>query len=282
MNPSILDPIPEDAGPRITTFRGGAIHSVRQPGSQVFLSDSHFLAVMLAPSPGITSAFASDKPQTFDAPLGMIVVSPAFTDSRTTWSHKRENAVVAIRPDSLMELAGQEFDMGSPDLQPPPFGTVDLPALHLAQMLKAELTRDEPPNDLLVDSLVTLFGVHILRNYTASAKAPGRVKGGLPVVSARRVQEYLKENFARKLSVSELAATCNLSPGHFIQAFTKTFGEPPHKYLVNLRLSFAEKLLVETEMTIAEAAYLSGFSSQSHLTSAMRRYKRITPARLKG
>ncbi|WEX09531.1 AraC family transcriptional regulator [Chelativorans sp. AA-79] len=47
---------------------------------------------------------------------------------------------------------------------------------------------------------------------------------------------------------------------------------------MNLRLSFAEKLLVETEMTIAEVAYLSGFSSQSHLTSAMRRYKKVTPA----
>ncbi|WP_281354749.1 helix-turn-helix domain-containing protein [Chelativorans alearense] len=46
-------------------------------------------------------------------------------------------------------------------------------------------------------------------------------------------------------------------------------------------MALAEKLLLETDMTTAEVAYLSGFSSQRHLTSAMRSHKRITPARMR-
>jgi AraC family transcriptional regulator len=42
------------------------------------------------------------------------------------------------------------------------------------------------------------------------------------------------------------------------------------RYLLDLRLDYAERLLVQENMTIADVAYLSGFSSQSHLTSAMK------------
>ncbi|WP_286181377.1 hypothetical protein [Rhizobium sp. ICMP 5592] len=35
---------------------------------------------------------------------------------------------------------------------------------------------------------------------------------------------------------------------------------PPHRYLINLRLDFAEKLLIKGEITIAEIAYMSRFS----------------------
>lgn len=280
-DPRILDAIPRDAGPRLTTYRGGAVYSVRAPGSQRFLSDTHFVAVTFAPSANITAAFAGEKPVIYDAPVGMIVISPAFLESESRWNSHRENISVALPPESLTELAEHEFGGRPWELQPLPFGTVDLKALQLAQMLKAELIREEPPNELLVDSIVTLFGIHILRSYTSHSTSASRPKGGLSVAAAKRVEEYLKGNFARKLSVNELAALCELSTGYFIQAFTRTFGEPPHKYLINLRISFAEKLLLDTDMTIAEVAYLSGFSSQSHLTSAMRRYKQATPALLR-
>jgi hypothetical protein len=34
--------------------------------------------------------------------------------------------------------------------------------------------------------------------------------------------------------MAELTAVCELSPGHFIQAFTKSFGLRPHQHLMNL------------------------------------------------
>jgi len=275
----ILDPIPSNAGPRITTFRGGAVYSVRAPGSQKFVADNHFAAIMLSPSPRMTAGFASEKLQTYDAPAGMLVISPARAESSLTWTSTRENIALAISPENLLELAIQEFDRGYVDLPILPFGTIDPTALKLAELLKTELTRNEPPNELLVDSLITVFSIHLLRTHAnLSIGATTRTRGGLSAVDARRVQDYLQENFSRKLAVAELSSLCSLSPGHFIQAFTKTFGEPPHKRLVNLRLDLAEKLLAETDITIAEIAYLSGFSSQSHLTSAMRRYRRVTPA----
>jgi AraC family transcriptional regulator len=52
--------------------------------------------------------------------------------------------------------------------------------------------------------------------------------------------------------------------------------------LINLRLAAAERLLGESDLSIAAVAYASGFSSQSHLTTTMRKYKNLTPAQLRG
>ncbi|MFC3325169.1 helix-turn-helix domain-containing protein [Mesorhizobium cantuariense] len=103
------------------------------------------------------------------------------------------------------------------------------------------------------------------------------VKGGLSVRSIRKVQEFLNENFSRKLALAEMAAVCELSPYHFLRAFSRTFGMPPHQYVLDLRLDFAERLLADSRMTIADIAHSCGFSSQSHFTTVMKKYRQVTP-----
>src|SRR5690606_41789135 len=109
-NVEILNVIPASAGPRKATFGGGVVHSIRPPGSQNFLSENHFAAIMLAPSPKISAAFASGKLETFDAPLGMLVPNPAHLESRTTWASTRANLVAGIRRASRRAPAEQAFD----------------------------------------------------------------------------------------------------------------------------------------------------------------------------
>lgn len=278
----IFRPIPDDAGPRLATSRGGAIHSIRPSAFQAFTSRAHFIGVMLAPSPNVAAAFGGDKARQYDAPLGMIAVSPANVDSRISWASPRESVLIAIKPESLLDLAAHEFGAGSAELRPPAFGTVDLEALGMARQLKGELSQRAGPNELYVDSLVTLFGIHLLRNYSNARKLPtNAATGGLSAQNARRMQEFLHANFTAPLSVAQLAAVCELSPSHFIQGFTQTFGLPPYRYVLNLRLDYAETLLLKGDMKIADVAHSCGFSSQSHLTSAMRRYRGRTPLQVR-
>lgn len=280
-DPQILNVIPENAGPRLATLRGGAIHSVREPGGQALLAESHFAAIMLAPAKGNRAALGSDRMHEYDAPRGALVIHPAGVDACAEWSCTRESVIVALKPESLTELAAGEFDVGHVALRPPAFGTVDLEALSLARKLKAELTQTHIPNELYVDSLVTVLGVHLLRNYTGVDSPLQPTKGGLSARSAELVRDFLEENFTRRLTVADLAAICGLSPLHFIMAFTKTFGQPPHQYLIRRRLAFAQELLGRDELTIAEVAYVSGFSNQSHLTATMSKYLNVTPKQLR-
>jgi AraC family transcriptional regulator len=169
--PGLLDAIPQEAGPRLTTFRGGAVHCVRPPSSETFVADGHFVAVGLAPSPGISAGYGGDKLKTFNVTIGGIDITPAHVDSRWIWPSTLEYMHIGFGPESLAELAEQELNRGSVSLQPVPFGTVDQKALYLAQMLKAELSEREAANELYVDSLITLFGIHLLRNYASPGKA---------------------------------------------------------------------------------------------------------------
>lgn len=111
-----------------------------------------------------------------------------------------------------------------------------------------------------------------------SARQPAlNAKGGLSLRGARRVQEFLRENFTRKLTLAEMAAVCGLSPSHFVRAFSRTFGVPPHQYVLDLRLDLAERLLADSRLTIADIAHSCGFSSQSHFTTVMKKYRQVTP-----
>lgn len=278
---NVFDIIPESAGPRKSTARGSAIYSVRSPGSQKFLAKEHSAGIVLSPSRKLRASMGSDRIKEYDAPVGCLVINPAGVDSSLAWSETRKNAVVSISPEALSELAAHELDLVDVELEPPAFGTVDLWALNIAQRITAELTERAVPNELYLDSLITLFGIHLLRTYTGRRKHSAPPKGGLSSDSARRVREYLNENFAQKVHVAELASIAGISPNHFIARFAGTFGIPPHQYLINLRLDFAEKLLVEGKLAIAEVAYLSGFSDQSHLATTMKRYRGKTATELR-
>lgn len=277
----VFDIIPENAGPRKATTRGSVISSVRNPGSQTFLAKEHAVGIVLAPARKLRASLGSDRITEYDAPIGCIAVNPAGVDSSLAWSETRKNLVVAIPPQILSELALQEFDLANVELEPPPFGTVDLIALGIAQRISVELTGKATPNELYLDSLVTLFSTHLLRTYANNMRQIPSPRGGLSAKSARRVEEYLREHFTEKVHVAELAAVAGISPNHFIVRFAKTFGMPPHRYLINLRLDLAEKLLAEGEIAIAEIAYMAGFSDQSHLATTMKRYRGRTPTELR-
>lgn len=275
----VLDIIPESAGPRKATAQGSVIHSIRRgPGSQTFLAKEHSVGIVLAPAARLRASMGSDRLIEYDAPVGCMIINPAGVDSRLAWSATRENAVISISPEALSTLAMHELDLTDLELDPPAFGTVDLWALTIAQKITAELTGAALPNELYLDSLVTLIGIHLLRTYTSGRKRqPMRPKGGLSADGARRVRDHLNESFMRKILVAELASVAGVSPNHFIAGFARTFGMPPHRYLVNLRLDFAERLLAGGQLSIAEVAYLSGFSDQSHLAATMKKYRGRTP-----
>ncbi|TIV63647.1 MAG: helix-turn-helix transcriptional regulator, partial [Mesorhizobium sp.] len=62
---------------------------------------------------------------------------------------------------------------------------------------------------------------------------------------------------------------------------SKTFGVSPYQSVLLLRLDFAEKLLTDSRMSITDIADLSGFSSQSHFTTMMRKYRHVTPQQVR-
>jgi AraC-like DNA-binding protein len=103
-------------------------------------------------------------------------------------------------------------------------------------------------------------------------RAPAKARVGrlLPERHARRVREYIDNNFGRKLVVSELSELVSCSDAHFARAFKRTFGMPPHAYLTRRRLEQACHLMRVSDASLTDIALSCGFTDQSHLCRIFR------------
>jgi transcriptional regulator GlxA family with amidase domain len=61
--------------------------------------------------------------------------------------------------------------------------------------------------------------------------------------------------------VRRLARVSGVSEGHFARSFKAAFGVPPHRYLLTRRLERATALLRDTELSITEIAFQTGWQS---------------------
>ena len=109
--------------------------------------------------------------------------------------------------------------------------------------------------------------------------APSR--SSVSVLDEERLDAYISEHLARRISVAELANVACLSPSHFHAQFKDSVGFTPHQYLLKARLDRASRLLQGSPLPLVRIAEECGFSSQSALTTALRRYLGLTPKRLR-
>ena len=61
--------------------------------------------------------------------------------------------------------------------------------------------------------------------------------------------------------VQRLARVSGVSEAHFARSFKEAFGVPPHRYLLTRRIERATALLRDTELSITEIAFDTGWAS---------------------
>lgn len=92
----------------------------------------------------------------------------------------------------------------------------------------------------------------------------------------RRLRQYIDEHYAEDIQLAHLAAQVNWNPFYLLRVFHNEVGLPPHAYLENVRIRQVQRLLKQG-LPLVDAAYATGFSSQSHLTTTFKRVLGVTP-----
>jgi len=83
------------------------------------------------------------------------------------------------------------------------------------------------------------------------------------IVTSNRFAEllgYIHSHFTEKLCIAELAASEHLSVSRFRDVFHNTFGCSPMEYIMDLRIRYAQDLLIDTNLSIGEISQLCGYS----------------------
>jgi AraC family transcriptional regulator, alkane utilization regulator len=85
-----------------------------------------------------------------------------------------------------------------------------------------------------------------------------------------RTLERVREDPARAWSVNELADVATMSRSAFAERFRILVGQAPMRYVTELRLSRAARLLRSTDATIADVARSVGYGSEDALSRAFK------------
>lgn len=94
---------------------------------------------------------------------------------------------------------------------------------------------------------------------------------------ARRLRILLDERLTDAFTIAEAARLLGTHPSHLVRVFSRTYGIPPHRYVIGRRIDRARRLLL-AGVSPADTAARSGFHDQAHLTRHFRRTLGTTPA----
>lgn len=92
-----------------------------------------------------------------------------------------------------------------------------------------------------------------------------------------KAEQYLQQNFGKKITIRRVAQIANMSESHFNRMFKKDFGCPPLQYLLNIRIDKAKKYLKNNDKMIIDIALLCGFSSASSFSSYFHKVVGVRP-----
>ena len=92
---------------------------------------------------------------------------------------------------------------------------------------------------------------------------------------------YIRQNYAKSLTVSLLAQEAGMSATAFHREFKQITGSSPLQYLKKIRLSCARSFIVHDGMRINAAATQVGYDSSSQFIREFKRFFGVTPAKAK-
>ena len=132
-----------------------------------------------------------------------------------------------------------------------------------------------------IDAVAQLLLSEIMLQMRSKATSVGKSRRSLDGVGIRAIDLYLDEHLEDPLSLDDLADQAELTRHQFSRRFKNATGVSPFQYVIAKRVKRARDLLARGKVSIAEVAYATGFSSQSHLTETFKRHFGVTPGAYK-
>ncbi|MGM9659958.1 MAG: helix-turn-helix domain-containing protein [Faecousia sp.] len=92
------------------------------------------------------------------------------------------------------------------------------------------------------------------------------------------ITRYLQEHLAEDVSLSVLAEEFHLNPQYISQLFKSEIGVGFLAYLTGIRMERAKKLLLTTDLPVAEVAEQSGYGDYRVFTKVFKKNEGVTPS----
>ena len=92
-----------------------------------------------------------------------------------------------------------------------------------------------------------------------------------------RVKKYISDNYMYELRLKSLADLANMSESAFCRFFKLHTGRRLSDYIIDIRVGYATRLLIDTTETIAEISFKCGYNNMSNFNRIFKRKKGCSP-----
>jgi AraC-like DNA-binding protein len=93
--------------------------------------------------------------------------------------------------------------------------------------------------------------------------------------------DFMEQNIARDMSLSEIADHINVSPQYLCRIFKQKLKISPYEYLIRLRIHKAKEMLINEDALVKDILEYTGFRDASYFTAVFKRYEGMTPAQFR-
>ena len=92
-----------------------------------------------------------------------------------------------------------------------------------------------------------------------------------------KVKQYINDHYAEDLRLENMAALVGMSPSAFSRFFKMRTGKSLSDYILDIRLGYAARMLVDSTKNISEICYESGFNNLSNFNRIFKSKRGSTP-----
>lgn len=145
----------------------------------------------------------------------------------------------------------------------------------LLSYLFTELLDNQKTNPLYTEKIkinLAKILLHLSEIYFNTYPENSALIGQTAMERIECVIAYLQENFYNQISLADIADQLHISETHLERIFKQATGVSPYKYLLNIRMVNARRLLDSNSMATSEVAAACGFNS---LSSFSRSFKQV-------
>lgn len=135
-----------------------------------------------------------------------------------------------------------------------------------------------PNMDCPMDGLEEDDALFELANALCAVSGVSLNERGFDYRAAERAREFIHSAMERTITLPELEKYCGRDRWSLSRDFRLLFGTSPYRYLTMRRLDMVRALLLHGE-SLVDAALVSGFTDQSHMTKHFRKTFGLSPGR---
>jgi len=149
---------------------------------------------------------------------------------------------------------------------------------HLFEQILHLIWNDKPGTESKIEALILEITGRIRDRCEIGRQTPEVDRmPGKGAVLAERAARHIERNLQRKVTVSEVAEYCCVSPCHLTHVFKAALGVSPVRYIQQMRVDRAKRLLADESLYVYEIAREIGFDDPFYFSRMFKRVSGVSP-----